>query len=191
MIVVAGVVAALTLATATDGRPQIAPSGHMHLVSGDGSRPIEQPIVNRSKMPIPTQTITVNHFQPDDDPPCVNRAVACATPGTMWFSSVDYYGDPETIWHETGHEFDDYVMDNQARAEFLLVHHDTRAWLSPPNSPNEQFAEAYALCSEYGYANPPQPIHMDYQYQATLEQQRRICSLIRRTAIRHPQGPRR
>lgn len=83
------------------------------------------------------------------------------------------------LYHEMGHLFDYFGMTGAARAQFRSLRHDTRPWRSPPNSPNEQFAEAYAFC-----ASGQEPLFAGrvmggYDYTPSLRVHERICALIR------------
>jgi hypothetical protein len=128
-------------------------------------------------------------------------------------------GDPIRMWlartrstaifsrymlrHELGHVFDYVAMTQAARDGFEMIMRDPRPWRSPPNSPHEQFAEAYGLCGA-----DPRSVRWDYlgagghrdhvsiilkgdgvmdpgfDYTPTRRQQQRVCALIRRQAQR-------
>jgi hypothetical protein len=82
-----------------------------------------------------------------------------------------------TVWHELGHHFD-YAMPNWVRTLFLrLMGQPTRPWRGSPNSPHEQFAEAYRLCAEK-LAIRKTMTSGGYLWLPTPRQHRRACKLI-------------
>jgi hypothetical protein len=88
--------------------------------------------------------------------------------------------DRATLLHEVGHAFDAAVLDDGDRAAFAAITGDRRGWRSPPNSPHEQFAEAYALCALKPKLSRNHTAA--YAYRATPAQHRRVCRLIKRAA---------
>jgi hypothetical protein len=88
--------------------------------------------------------------------------------------------DRPILLHELGHAFDAQRMTPGRRAAFERIFGDTRPWRSPPNSPNERFAEAYSLCARH--AHIARTYEAAYGYRATPSQHLRVCALIRRAA---------
>jgi hypothetical protein len=86
--------------------------------------------------------------------------------------------DQETLLHEVGHAFDATVMGDADRAAFSAIFGDRRAWRSPPNSPHEQFAEAYTLCALKPKLK--RTYTAAYAYRVTPKQHRQVCKVIRR-----------
>ena len=80
------------------------------------------------------------------------------------------------LLHELGHRFD-YRMPAWARARFLRIIGAPGPWRSPPASPNEQFADAYALCAENAAA-VPKGFTSAVGYRPTLAGHRATCRLI-------------
>lgn len=79
--------------------------------------------------------------------------------------------------HELGHQFDYFVMTDEARERFLAIMRDDRAWRSTPESPHERFAEAWRLCA--ATRRLPQYYNAAYGLKLTPRQFRRLCALIR------------
>lgn len=191
------ILGALSIAADANARARIAPAGHTTFFSADGSSVAhEQGAAYGSRMPEPTMPIAVSHFDPTAaDSPC-GFGDACSQYAHVWFANTPGGRQKHSILHELGHQVDYYVLDELARDEFQLVLQDNRDWLAFPNSPHEQFAEAYSVCATYGYSSPPDTmfgidnIWMGYGLQMTHAQYRRICSSIRRAGIRRGLGAR-
>lgn len=107
---------------------------------------------NRAKVPtVPTVELRIGAC------PGFVGAIGCTSPRGPVFidpyvGGENYYRGSENrrelrdaLYHELGHQFD-YVMPTRIRKLYRRIRHETRPWYSPPNSPNEQFAEAYMLC---------------------------------------------
>lgn len=131
-----------------------------------------------SKMPTVPSTVTID----PDTSVCPFGRPECTGPDTdrIHFAPGT---NRETLYHALGHRFD-YAMPEWKRQRFLRIQNEARPWRSPPNSPHEQFAVAYALCAtgatrpgkrdswgdvgEYGYGYAPR----------SPRQYRRACHLI-------------
>lgn len=127
--------------------------------------------VDEARVPTPDVTLTVV------EAPCpYEQATGCTRDdaSTIWLNPV--LGHRHEFLHELGHQFDYHVMTDEARAQFLAIRHDTRAWRSPPDSPHEQFAEAYALCAQPQRANWHQAA---FRYWQGRSAHRAVCGLIR------------
>lgn len=114
--------------------------------------------------------------------PTTDYETSCTGPE---FGSVVYIAGNAnrwSVWHELGHQFDYRYMTNADRGTFLyLTRQQDRAWRSPPNSPNEQFAEAFMACvhsAQYRMRDT------GYGYQPTPRQHRHICRWLNRVAAR-------
>lgn len=114
-------------------------------------------------------------------------AVACATPGNIWLvpgllaDAAWWREDRAVLWHELGHQFDYSVLSEAHRDKFRALIRDTRPWRSPPNSPHEQFAEAYRWCALNPAARRlPRLGAFKFGYHPTGRLHRRICLLIQR-----------
>lgn len=86
------------------------------------------------------------------------------------------------LGHYLGTLYDETQMTDTARRAFLQLMHDSRDWVSPPNSPDEQFAEAYAFCARqnsYPFKHLPGG---GWDYSPTVRQHTGACALIRHTA---------
>jgi hypothetical protein len=88
--------------------------------------------------------------------------------------------DRQTLLHEVGHAFDATVLTDAYRAAFSGLVGDRRAWRSPPNSPHEKFAEAYALCALKPKLRRTHTAA--YALRVTPRLHKRVCALIRRAA---------
>src|SRR5262249_54065325 len=114
------------------------------------------------------------------DAPCPLAERACSIGGTP---DVYIQGfQPDVFLHEMGHQFD-YAMTDRARTAFERITHDSRPWRSPPNSPHEQWAEAYRLCAQYG-DQLPAGASAGYLYPVGKRVQRQVCALIGDEAAR-------
>lgn len=87
-------------------------------------------------------------------------------------------------YHELGHAFDALLLTDPQRAALKrAMGAAPRPWRSPPNSPHEQFAEAFRLCATYG---PRWTMRGDYTikygWQPTRRRYATTCRLIRRLA---------
>lgn len=102
---------------------------------------------NESKVPTPVTTLRVV----EGAGPCED-AIACTVPSeaTIWFEGAAF-GNRQTFYHELGHNFDYLVLPEWARARYIaLLGREPQPWLEPTQlsrSPNELFAESYALCA--------------------------------------------
>ena len=97
--------------------------------------------------------------------------------------------DTRDLLHELGHDFDAQVMTWAARRRFGVIMRDPRPWASPGagsvvTDPQERFADAFLMCATESrtYGGIYQPMASDYE--PTIRQHRRVCSLIRRVATR-------
>jgi hypothetical protein len=87
--------------------------------------------------------------------------------------------DSRTLFHELGHQFDYQAMHDPQRDVFRRLIGDARPWRTSPNSPHEQFAEAYQLCAT-GTRTWGGWVEGGYAYRQRTRRHRRICLLIRR-----------
>lgn len=98
---------------------------------------------------------------------------SCTGPGRPIYLASS---SPRDYWHETGHQFDYTRLDDGERKRFRRAIRDDRPWHSSPNSPHEQFAEAYMVCAlgikPRGYNYWRQPLRV----------QRWACGFIMRAA---------
>lgn len=122
--------------------------------------------------------------------PCVDgRLNPCTTtPGDrVWLSSavVPLAQKRLVFSHELGHRFDYRVMTPAARDAFRALIGTRRPWRAAPNSPHEQFAEAYGLCLRHRVIARDRDAG-NYGYWPTRGTHRRVCRLIRMTAAAAP-----
>lgn len=134
---------------------------------------------DRARVPTPDLTIAVV----EDDERCEGESSACTELGAAtiwldpWLSGGTRRDVRSTFLHELGHQFD-YVMPEWARARFLALRRDSRAWREGPNAPNEQFAEAWALCAERGQ-RLGRVDEWGYGYEPSRRLHFRVCHLVR------------
>lgn len=141
--------------------------------------------VNRAKVPTPLPGVTLSLSS-------CGEAVACADPdqhrisvgpGRRWDMRVE-------LLHELGHIFDAGMRDS-ARSRFTeIMRLEPLAWAEEPagtgswkdGSPQEQFAQGYALCALAGPRDPDNVPEWDfvYGYEPSRRQHRAVCRLIAR-----------
>jgi hypothetical protein len=112
--------------------------------------------------------------------PCPEGACAFATRPypTIWVRPD--WTDRLTLYHELGHVFDYVTLGDDTRSAFRSIVHDRRAWRSAPNSPHEQFAEAYSLAARFGRRwRRARRYRGGYGYSPTRRQYLRVIRLIR------------
>jgi hypothetical protein len=122
-----------------------AAGAHTMLLRDDGTTmggPWQQ-WVDRARVPTPDVTVRVSFTNPAAGPD-----VAYIWPGdtTIYVPKPDLI-TPELLLHEIGHIYDVmYLRDSERAAIMQRVLHRPGAWREgPPDSPHEQFAEAYAV----------------------------------------------
>jgi hypothetical protein len=141
------------------------------VTTADGSSSYKfQTWVDRAYIPGPTSVVVRLLRCPAAD------KSACVYPNT-----IEIYLDPASITrrkflHEVGHVFD-YGQPQWARDKFEEIMHDTRPWRSPPNSPHEQFAEAWAGCASHKAISDEAAF--GYNYLPTPRQFQKACQLIK------------
>lgn len=120
---------------------------------------------------------------------CQGQANACTGPNSPIYISPIFGETPREVrtiyYHEVGHHFDYELMPHLpwARWRFsILTNNTTRSWTQDPNAPNEQFAEAYRFCAEYGTHLPASITQWGYEYHPTPTLQQQVCHLIERVA---------
>jgi hypothetical protein len=131
-------VAIVALAAASPVQAETAVTGPSHRL------PQIERWIDHSKLPTPRGTITV------EDRDCFDyggSSCAWRDSATIYLNPDDNRGD---FMHELGHFFDYWEMTDAARRRFLAIEGDTREWVSPPNSPHEQFAEVYRYLATHG-----------------------------------------
>lgn len=109
--------------------------------------------------------------------PCpLAPARSCAIVGTHRIYLNPNRQDRVSFLHEIGHVFD-HEMPEWKRGWFMgIMGIEGRGWRSPPNSPNEQFAEAWALCARHKRIRD---VFLGaYEYTVEPEQHRHVCRLI-------------
>jgi hypothetical protein len=102
--------------------------------------------VDDAEVPTPSTTLTVLE-QPCPIPPISYPAHTCTSPeaAIIWFGD----GGRQTFYHELGHNLD-YQMPTWVRERYMGILGRTGEWVQPSvlhHSPNELFAESYALCA--------------------------------------------
>ena len=137
-----------------------------------------------SFVPGPHEDVTIIREHCPRDP-----ATSCTwAGGPIYWAPGD---DTGILLHELGHHFDYDDMTDQDRADFEAINGDPRPWRSPPNSPNEQFAEAYRMCAEirvlkwkhdrWGSLWLPTGA---YGWEPGPKRHKKACAIIRRAASR-------
>lgn len=147
------------------------------MIVGGTNEPPPPPRLQRwadtSLVPTPAVTVTVHMsscpFYPDK--------TACAAPGEIWFAPGSSRHD---FRHELGHQFDYFEMTDSARAAFMKLIGVPGEWRSAPNSPHEQFAEAWRMCA--AVRRLPLEYWTGYGYDLTQRKHNRACALIRNVA---------
>ena len=147
------------------------------LVMPDGTaRP--QPFqawVDAALVPTPPGEVTLSL----DGCPGEPEIASCAPEGQGVVALSRDWADRHVVLHELGHVFDD-LMPAWARTQFMRIMHRRGAWAPAQAStpPNEQFAEAYALCARHPRLHAQ--YFANYHYAPTPRVHGRVCSLIRR-----------
>jgi hypothetical protein len=106
------------------------------------------------------------------------EGTSCTWPGGPIYLDPEW-GDTSTLLHELGHQFDYQAMHDPQRDAFRRLTEDSRPWRTSPNSPHEQFAEAYQLCAT-GTRPVDGWVWGGYRYRERPRRHRRICLLIQR-----------
>lgn len=109
----------------------------------------------------------------------IDREPACTYPGGPIYLAPDTPYRRRTRIHEEGHHVDYGMADGYRQAfTYLRGFPPGYQWRTPPNSPHEQFAEAWSLCSI-----PPRRrrgrINGGYGYNPIRSEYARICALFR------------
>lgn len=145
------------------------------IIEPPGSHFPYQQWVDEAKVPTPEVTLTVI----EDASGCEGEGSACTAEGAATIWADPLWSKRWDFLHEIGHN-QDYVMPDWARTRFLSLTRDPRPWRSPPNSPHERFAEAWAACAIWGYRIARRP-ELGYLWEPSPRLHRRICRLIRTT----------
>jgi hypothetical protein len=113
-----------------------------------GERPFQR-WVDKALVPTPDAVISVV-----EEPCPFAESSACTQEGTLtiWIGPE---AGRAVFLHELGHQFDYLEMDEAERDGFRRLARERREWRSPPNSPHENFAEAYALCARKRHLRRP------------------------------------
>lgn len=158
---------ALVLAADAQGETTIS------VGDGPGSRPYAE-WVEDAKVPTPNVSVMVYESREG----CDYWASSCVTGREIRLNMRDPYLRA-VFYHELGHIFDSFELDDAARDQFRAITADTRPWYTPPNSPHEQFAEAYSMCARW--AERPRRIKMwMYRWKPTRREHRQACAVIQR-----------
>jgi hypothetical protein len=166
-----GFVAALAIALL--GAPS---AGATVLVMPDGTigpQPY-QSWVDAAYVPTPPGEITLSLAGCPGDPPM--PACSPVNQGTIQLSPG--WANKHVLLHEMGHIFDD-LMPDWARGRFRgMVVGKPMIWTAANGGgpPNEQFAEAYALCATR--LSLKRQAFESYHYEPTPRQHRKVCALI-------------
>lgn len=167
-IAVAGITVFVALAS---------PAHAVTVVTSDGE--IAQPFqtwADRSLVPTPPGAVVVIRERCRDGR---HSYCASATEPVIWLAPGRV---PEsTFLHELGHVFDQQVLTDAHRAQFLaqnwMAH---RPWRADEDSPQEQFAEAYSVCARVRRYDGM--VGVSFGYRLGKKRHRRNCDLIRRAA---------
>jgi hypothetical protein len=111
-----------------------------------------------------------------------SELLACAPGGDGMIDVAPEWMSRHVLFHELGHLFDDGAMSPGTREAFKALVHRGGPWDGPAetNPPNEQFAEAYALCARRRRLR--RTYFAGYHYAPTPDMHRRVCGFIRQTA---------
>jgi hypothetical protein len=121
---------------------------------------------------------TVYHF---GSCPSASITRSCTVPSThdIYLSS---HWNRRDLYHELGHQFDYWLLTPEDRMSFQTIMGDHRDWQSTPNSPHEQFAEAFALCGfdlKTLLKQGDGQILGGYDYRPTPSQYLQVCHLLK------------
>jgi hypothetical protein len=133
--------------------------------------------VDGARVPTPPGVVTLHLGTCSDD-----ELIACAPGSEAAIAVAPEWLSRHVVLHELGHLFDD-AMPQSARDAFrALVHRGGAAWDGPAetNPPDEQFAEAYALCARRRRLR--RRYFAGYHYAPTPGLHRRVCAMIREAA---------
>lgn len=154
-----------------------SPAAGVTLVRPDGGSAYRyQAWADRALVPTAPETITLVR---DGCPGHVEPACTIEGEPTIWLG----WDSRRVLLHELGHRFDYTFMLEEDRAAFRALTGDRRSWRTSPNSPHEQFAEAWAMCARNGWRGRRGQAG-DYGWMPSLRVHRAACSLIERAAAR-------
>jgi hypothetical protein len=127
---------------------------------------------------IPTPSIDVTVY-----PTACGNHLACASQAGIWIAWTDpNLPARKTLLHEIGHHVD-YGMPWQYRELFQRMTGTVgRPWRDAPNSPHEQFAEAYALCAVGGRSRS-----LGLWLPRRGNYRRSLCALVGAAALTQPE----
>jgi hypothetical protein len=146
------------------------------IVNPDGSQNVAyQRALDASRMPSPDVVVTVHRETCPDA-----SGVACAISRDVYLGTSF---EPNRFLHEMGHQFD-YSATDTMREAFEEATHDSRPWRTAPNSPNEQFAEAYRICARWGGRTPFLAQTAGYDFRVLASRQPVVCRIIQDEAQR-------
>jgi hypothetical protein len=165
------------------GAAHVSPASATTVVTADGK--VAQPYqswADGSLMPTPPGIVVVH---PDPCPSAPDWAAGCALPDIRAIYLGPGARTPDRFLHELGHIFDHDVMTDPLRAVFAATIHHPSAWAGAPsiNLPQEQFAEAYALCALHHTIRGTW--YGMYGYTATATPHRAGCAVIVLAAQHH------
>jgi hypothetical protein len=131
--------------------------------------------VDSSLVPTPPGEVTL-HL---DGCPGQPELDACSPVDGSLIALSPEWNDRRVLMHELGHVFDD-LMPAWARVPFIRLVHRRGAWAPArsANPPDEQFAEAYALCATRPFLRTRH--YAGYGYAPTPARHERVCAFIRR-----------
>lgn len=142
-------------------------------------------------VPFPSATVTVHNAScptGSAEPSCVDWD---GTTATLYYDQAAVIPEERraTLLHECGHIYDHLAMPEEARAKWLQVMQEQRPWRTTPNSPHEQFAEAYSMMARgFTFAKAQRYGEFGgYDFNPTRKQYRRIAILLQHQAalLRH------
>jgi len=161
-----GIVVALLLATPAHATTLVLTDGTI------GPQPY-QAWVDAALVPTPPGEVTLSLGGCPGEP----TIPSCSPQNQGVIALSRGWANKHVVLHELGHVFDD-LMPDWARLRFRAINLRARAaWTtSSPSSPNEQFAEAYALCARR--LSLDERYFAAYRYAPTPARHRRTCALI-------------
>jgi hypothetical protein len=171
--------AAVTLAAA-------APAAASTTLAIDGGLTRPEPYqtwVDAANVPTPDGVVTLRLTSCDEA-----GALGCVTHSGRVIEIDPEWLRPQILLHELGHIFDDEMPAwGRDAFEALLRRHDPWSGPTENNAPDEQFAEAYALCARHPRIRAQYVA--GYHYSPTPGRHRRVCALIRQLGAYDPVSP--
>lgn len=159
--------------------PAVAPATTLDIVGADDATPPLQAWVSDAAVPTVPGRVTVVLGACPGAPAW---ASACAKPAERTIYLGRQGRDEVTLMHELGHLYDHFMLSRAERERFKQLTGRRGAWSGPASAdpPEEQFAEAYAMCAAYSALRTAR-LGM-YGYLASPVRHQKVCGLVRGAA---------